>query len=81
MAKKHPQIEHVVWNDSTEFTGWQDPRRQDYSGLKCQTVGWVVDESDKHLALAGSIAPNATSTATGVMVIPKSAIVKRRKVR
>jgi hypothetical protein len=71
----------VKWVDSYNLFGdrWGDPEKVPAEckdpDAYCYTLGWIVHEDDQWLALAGSQAPAEVGS---VMVIPKTAIRKRK---
>ena len=78
-------IEIVRWVDSVGRTGWQDmPSIGEMEDLEHLTVGIVVAETDKVLALAQSTSlyrdPGAARKLAEIMCIPKAAILDRREV-
>lgn len=81
MNKKVHRLE-VEWEDSTNFLrGWDsiDTIIADAKNAVIVTsAGLVIDDNKRVLVLAVSV---HGSEATGVMVIPKSAIRKRRRLR
>lgn len=79
MSKK--RITVIKWEDSYgALSGWQDIADYKPDILECVSCGVVVYENKKVVALAPNIADATTFTpiqANGLMVIPKSCIVKR----
>jgi hypothetical protein len=71
----------VDWIDSASHSGWhtEDEAAKDYRAVDCQSVGFVVKETDRELILALSRSPDADFAPwSGAMCIPKVAIRKRR---
>lgn len=75
---------HVVaveWTDSQVFGGSWEPIRdllKQREAVRCYSVGYVLADDKRGIVLASSI---NGANAIGVTVIPRSAIVKRRRVR
>lgn len=74
------KVERVTWVDSCAYQGWHKMADESYSVSECQTVGFVVCEDERCLALAPSVFMDAGS-ASDVMVIPKGVITKRKKLK
>lgn len=81
MPKKKPTILRVEWVDSVSPSeaSWQSHEQvEDLSkGLSCTSVGLLVREDKISLTLAGSW---SDVDYHGLMVIPKVAVTKRRKI-
>lgn len=69
----------IIWNDSYGVSsGWQDIENYNANELLIESVGFVIDENEKTVALAHNYAKATELTpeqANGIMVIPKSCIV------
>ena len=81
MPQKKPIILHVEWVDSVSpsESAWQDREQVEElsTQLSCTSVGLLIWEDKRSLTLAGSWYGDQYH---GVMVIPKAAITKRRKI-
>lgn len=78
MADSH-RLVRVDWIDSHSVDGWQQIDDHHMPCLKCATVGYVMDDTDDHIALAQSLSFNdkgEPSEINAVMWIPRPAIVK-----
>ncbi len=81
----------VTWKDSNFRSGWASLEQYTEEGketsLQCRTVGYlVVDEDDRigvvnSLAWIGYPAPEEPRDGDGMMVIPRSAVVKIKKLK
>ena len=78
----------VDWIDAASLTGWKDRDAvEDAMGdtYHCRTLGWIVAEDGKQIALAPTIQLSDDATeaikAADTMMIPKAAITKRRIIR
>jgi hypothetical protein len=77
---KRPKVE-VTWQDATTFLGpWDDLDAvlKDRAPVLVHSVGYVLADDRRFLVLARSI---HGSRVGGVAIIPKRAIVKRRRLR
>ncbi len=77
---KNKKVLVIEWLDSYgAMSGWIDLDGYEPKELKCVSCGFKVYENKKVIAIAPNIANATTYTpnqANGVMVIPKSCIVK-----
>jgi hypothetical protein len=81
----HPKKRHwraeVEWEDSTILhEGWQEiaavlKRRH---AVRCLSVGIVIADDERGIALAASVHGSGVA---GVTMIPRRAIVKRKRLR
>lgn len=73
------KIELVVWIDSSSRFGWLDTEDSKVAIWKCQSIGFLIDETDEGIALAESRSePKAGHKPyADVISIPKVAILKR----
>jgi len=70
----------VEWLDScSPVRKWQDPdAMKTYTVAQCRSVGWIISESKERIVLASSVAPDEVGEVTA---IPRSCVVKRRRLR
>lgn len=80
-----PKADHwrveVQWDDSTILRdGWQaiDDVLQRRDAVRCLSVGFVLADDKRGIVLASSI---HGSEAAGITMIPRRAIVKRKRLR
>lgn len=74
-----PPAEVVKWVDSCSPRTWTP--RSDLKGYlpsSIVSVGFVVDEGETHLTIAGHWSPECVD---GILCIPKAAITSRRVLR
>ncbi|MGH6878549.1 MAG: hypothetical protein ACREHV_14400 [Rhizomicrobium sp.] len=81
--EKLPRLELIEWADSYTPGGssWIDHeaiKQHHNTPCICYSAGFVVNENDSTVAIAGSWSLNQQS---GTMVIPKSAILRRKRLR
>ena len=72
------RIERVTWLDSHGVAGgpWHAKDDIDHEAIEITSVGFLLNEGDTAITLAAHVAPNQIS---GEMIIPKCAILKRKK--
>ena len=75
---RNTPIVYVEWRDAYSKSGWIGESELD-NDLPVTTCGYLVWESVKSIAVSSSVGSNGT--AGDPLVIPKSAITKRRRVR
>lgn len=70
----------IIWQDSYGvLSGWQEISDYSASELNIESLGFVIYENDKVIALAHNYAKETDNTprqANGIMVIPKACIIK-----
>lgn len=73
-------LEYVEWLDShsTSDGAWHTAREIGRHPMKIRSIGWVLRETKRSLTLVAHLASEQFS---GDMVIPKVAIVKRKKIK
>jgi len=71
------KIIKVNWHDSVCYRGWQQSEHETYKPSECSTVGFLVEETKEHIALALSMG-EATYNVGDVMVIPKHSVTKTK---
>jgi hypothetical protein len=79
------RAEFVEWVDScANSDAWISREDVEFTVKRCHSVGFVVDDSEDALTLAGSYGTEADGTTTDqlgmVITIPKVAIVARFRV-
>lgn len=72
-------LRKITWMDSNTHSGWHDPNLQKYAPLKVSSVGYVMDENDESITLAGSVVWGDNFQASDTMTIPKVCIVSDRE--
>lgn len=76
---KKPEIYWVSWVDANAEAGWGDPKHLDLS--HCESVGFLVKETEEYLSLAAAIGLNETSLeSNAVITIPLAWITEAKKV-
>lgn len=73
------KIKKIKWLDSYGCTNRWHPIEQITEKLICETVGYVISETDELISLANSIAYETEETveqANGVMTISKVSIIE-----
>lgn len=73
---------YVEWEDSCSHAGaWTGENElRKVRPARCHTVGWVVNETSKHMTLASSWGGvEGNRQYSGDMTIPKSVIRKKRR--
>jgi hypothetical protein len=75
------KVVHVTWRDSAAYQGWVN--YDNNSGPhEVESIGFLVAESDDHLAIATSHDSKPDSVPWSQMtIIPSEAIVSKRVVR
>jgi len=63
----------VRWVDSKSIDDWSEPTPCELAHI--DTTGWIFDETETTLAIAGS--RSACGQMCGIMVIPKVCIIDR----
>ena len=76
---KNPKPVKILWDDSSEpGSGWMD--RDDvgdwHGRTRVWSIGFVIHETKRHVTLCHSYSEDEVC---GVLCIPKSAILKRKK--
>ena len=72
---------YIEWVDSSvKHSGgsWIDVSKAHATDLTCRSVGFIVEEDDDSITIAGHVAFDVDCV-SGNMTIPKVAIKKRRK--
>ena len=72
-AKVRDKIYLIKWNDSATLRGWFDKRdvHKESTPLECESVGWIVRETDDEIVLAASRNEDQWG---GIWIIPRSCI-------
>lgn len=81
-ANEWPKADMVLveWRDSTGSHGWFE-KDEDFSadGLRCRSIGWLVDVSDLRLVLAQNI--NDDNQHGERLYIPSAVVISITKLR
>jgi hypothetical protein len=64
------------WQDSTALDGWQNVPIPDTSIIVIETTGYLIEDNDDRFVIAHSV--SSANHCTGVIAIPKVAIIKHR---
>ncbi len=78
------EIVIVDWIDSASMSGWESSRvrkKHFKEDMKIQSVGFVLKQTKKKLALVGSIDCCTTPNVNQYHEIPMSAVKKVRRIR
>lgn len=82
------EIVYVRWVDSHGWSTWNDARTRIKTGLEqnlmCETVGFLIAESDDRLVVASSISLDEETTfdnLTDMEVIPRVAVLEMEVLR
>ena len=74
------KIELIDWHDSCSHYGWKDGDTK-FSTATCQSVGFLHSEDKQRVTIALNRGTDGHTQPWGDLIsIPKSAIVKRRKI-
>lgn len=82
--KKH-KLEYIEWADSIGVgSSWEHMENLAAKLHVCFSVGWIVKETRKVIVVVPHISPksnehNSVDSGCGDMTIPKSAIIKRKR--
>lgn len=81
MSEQELSIELVVWIDSSSMSGWTGSEEAKANIWRCQSVGFLIDETDTAIALAESRSePKAEHKPyADIISIPKVAIISRSR--
>lgn len=79
---RRDRIVYLRWLDSCGPTGsvWIDASQALPEVCVCESVGWIVSETDEAIMVAGHVEHDISESASGVLSIPKVAIVERRNI-
>lgn len=70
-------IVRVTWVDSCTVDKWTPLHDSDFEPIRCESVGFLVKDSEGFVAIAASIANGVEGgQACQVMCIPKAAVVR-----
>lgn len=69
----------VEYYDPTTITNWQDPSTIKYEAATCQTVGYILEKTQKHLITFSQM--NDLGQINDVTVIPAGCIIKTRYIK
>lgn len=77
-----PTIVYVLWADSSGYEGWQSVEDVRLEEVLCESVGFLVGETNEVLALALSHCKGHDHRELGsAIVIPKRAVLQRKELR
>jgi hypothetical protein len=82
MGKSKNTLQLIEWNDShsPNTSGWLSVDEVDTRPLKLKSVGYVIAECKRSVTLAAHVSASKNcDQVCGVMSIPKSCIIKRKK--
>jgi hypothetical protein len=77
------KIKKIKWLDSYGCTNSWRPIEKITEKLICETIGYVISETDELISLANSISYETEETieqANGVMTIPKVSIIEEMEI-
>lgn len=72
--------EHVTWVDSQSEDGWTEIDTLEPKAALCETVGFVVAETDEILCIASTVEESINQCCC-IMHIPQHAIQSRKRVK
>jgi hypothetical protein len=78
-----PKLVEIVWDDSCSVDGWTDLAYWDIPIHHITTVGFLVKETETHIAVAGSYRERTEEDGPEVcciMCIPKATILSRTEI-
>ena len=80
MKKPTFDLWYFEWIDATSVDEWTDIYElMEVAGHTIKTVGFVINEDDENLCIAMNVDQEA-ETASCVMYIPKSIVLKRHRI-
>ncbi len=76
-------IYQIDWNDAGLTTGWQALDGVEHGTSKVRSVGYLIEKTDKHVALAQSLATTSTKTklVDAIMTIPRGWITRMKRLK
>lgn len=80
---KEVKIIKITWSDSYGCTSAWEPKTDISTLLICNSVGFLINETNEIIVLANSIANETDRTieqVNGIMVIPKKSIIERHEI-
>jgi len=81
MKMRKGDVYIIVWLDHcTCYYSWTDPDKMNLEDYKCESIGYVVNETKTSIFLAQNVALQDRKV-TNIMQILKSTIVKTQKVK
>lgn len=81
IPKRHHWRIEVLWEDSTVWQrGWEkiDAVLEERDSVQCLSVGFVLADDKRGIVLAASVHGNEAS---GIAMIPRRQIVKKKRLR
>lgn len=73
------KIIYISWHDSTEQYGWMNLPLCDSNFITIETVGYLIEDNKDRVVIAHSV--SSADHCDGVLIIPKTAIIKRRFIK
>jgi hypothetical protein len=70
------KIIYIKWHDSTEMYGWKDMPLDDSKFIVIETVGYLLEDKKDRVVIVHSV--SSANHCNGALIIPKTAIIKRR---
>jgi hypothetical protein len=67
------ELVYVIWIDPHSIDPWTNIKELDGSIEECESIGWVVQESKKHISVSGVL--GFTDECCCTMNIPKKCII------
>ncbi len=73
----------VDWRDASLTTGWQTLDGVEHGTSENHTVGYLVEKTRKHIALAQSLATtgNGTELVDAIMTIPRDWVIRMKRLK
>ena len=65
----------VTWIDSNVYSGWHEVGSEEYKTLVITTVGFIIEDTGSHLAIAQSSSEHGHISE--VMVVPTRCVIKK----
>ena len=76
-------IYRVDWRDASLTTGWQPLDGAGHGTSVCQTVGFLIEKTKRHVAIAQSVSttPNGTELTDAIMTIPRDWVTRIKRLK
>ena len=72
------KVYYIEWVDATAAAGWTDCG---ITPMPCVSVGFLVEETKKHICLALTTDPDGEEVYNALMSIPKGWIKKKKRIK